>query len=97
VGVEYPEKKVCISGAGQSEVGRPSARTALQLTIDACLSAIEAAGLTPADIDGLTTYPGRAGDGGGFSPVGAIAVNGRRMAARCCSGRRDRQWTGGDT
>jgi acetyl-CoA acetyltransferase len=72
VGADYPEKKVCISGAGQSEVGRPSSRTALQLTIDACSRAIEAAGLTPADIDGLTTYPGRAGDGGGFSPVGAI-------------------------
>lgn len=67
----YPEKKVCITGAGQSAVGRPSDRSALQLTLDACLAAIADAGLSPADIDGLTTYPGPSGDAGGFSPVGA--------------------------
>ena len=67
----YPEKQVCITGVGQSEVGRPSSRSALQLTLDACLAAIADAGLTPADIDGLTTYPGPSGDSGGFSPVGA--------------------------
>lgn len=67
----YPEKLVCITGAGQSEVGRPSQRSALQLTTDACLAAITAAGLTPKDIDGITTFPGRAGDTGGFSPVGS--------------------------
>jgi acetyl-CoA acetyltransferase len=66
-----PEKQVAITGAGQSEVGRPSNRSALQLTVDACLAAIADAGLTPADIDGITTYPGRAGDSGGFSPVGS--------------------------
>jgi acetyl-CoA acetyltransferase len=69
--VQYPEKKVCITGAGQSEVGRPSSRTALQLTLDACLRAIEAAGLKRSEIDGLTTYPGRMGDSGGFAPIGA--------------------------
>lgn len=67
----YPEKKVCITGVGQSEVGRPSARTALRLTVDACLEAIADAGLCVSDIDGLTTYPGPTGDGGGISPVGA--------------------------
>jgi acetyl-CoA acetyltransferase len=67
----YPEKQVCITGVGQSEVGRPSSRSALQLTLDACLEAIADAGLTPADIDGLTTYPGPSQDAGGFSPVGA--------------------------
>lgn len=66
----YPEKSVCISGAGQSAVGRPSMRSALQLTVDACLAAIADAGLRPSDIDGLTTYPGPVGEGG-FSPVGA--------------------------
>jgi acetyl-CoA acetyltransferase len=66
-----PEKRVAITGAGQSEVGRPSNRSALQLTVDACLAAITDAGLTPADIDGITTYPGRSGDSGGFSPVGS--------------------------
>jgi acetyl-CoA acetyltransferase len=66
----YPEKTVCISGAGQSAVGRPSMRSALHLTVDACLAAIADAGLKPGDIDGLTTYPGPVGEGG-FSPVGA--------------------------
>ena len=66
----YPEKSVCISGAGQSAVGRPSPYSALKLTIDACRAAIADAGLTPAEIDGLTTFPGPAGEGG-FSPVGA--------------------------
>src|SRR5437899_3198190 len=70
-GTDYPEKKVCITGAGQSEVGRPSQRSALQLTVDACSRAIADAGLSPAQIDGLTTYPGRSTDSGGFSPVGA--------------------------
>jgi acetyl-CoA acetyltransferase len=67
----YPEKQVCITGVGQSEAGRPSSRTALQLTIDACLQAISDAGLKPSDIDGLTTYPGPSQDAGGFSPVGS--------------------------
>ena len=31
----------------------------------------DATRLTPADIDGLTTYPGPSSDAGGFSPVGA--------------------------
>ena len=68
---ELPEKKVRITGVGQSAVGRPSDRSALQLTLDACLAAITDAGLKPSDIDGLTTYPGPSSDAGGFSPVGA--------------------------
>ena len=68
---DLPEKQVCITGAGQSEAGRPSKRTTLQLTVDACMRAIASAGLTPADIDGLATYPGRMSDGGGISPVGS--------------------------
>lgn len=68
----YPEKQVCISGAGQSRVGRPSDRSALRLTMDACMEAVAAAGLRIADIDGLATYPGPAD--GGFSPVGATEV-----------------------
>lgn len=67
----YAEKQVRITGAGQSEVGRPSTRTPLQLTVDACMTAITAAGLSPRDIDGITTFPGRAADAGGFSPVGS--------------------------
>jgi acetyl-CoA acetyltransferase len=66
----YPEKQVAITGAGQSKVGRPSAHGALELTVQACEQAIADAGLTPADIDGLTTYPGPMGGGDGFSPIG---------------------------
>ena len=36
----YPEKQVCITGAGQSKVGRPSKSTALELTLEACEQAI---------------------------------------------------------
>lgn len=64
-----PEKLACITGAAQSEVGRPSTRSALQLTADACLAAIADAGLTPADIDGIATYPGKSSEGGGIAPV----------------------------
>ncbi|MBV1687863.1 thiolase family protein [Novosphingobium sp. G106] len=67
----YPEKQVCITGVGQSKVGRPSDKSALILTIEACEQAIADAGLTAADIDGFTTYPGPVQGAGGFSPVGA--------------------------
>ncbi len=52
-----------------------SAAIRFELTLDACLAAIEDAGLTVADIDGLSTYPG--GGGGlpaGFSGAGAYDV-----------------------
>jgi acetyl-CoA acetyltransferase len=58
---------VIISGIGQSDIGRRLGRDPLQLTADACLAAVHDAGLTLADIDGLTTYPGSAGPGPGFS------------------------------
>jgi acetyl-CoA acetyltransferase len=67
----HPEKRVSITGVGQSDVGRPSPKSALQLTVEACEQAIADAGLTKADIDGLTTYPGALTSGDGFSPVGS--------------------------
>jgi acetyl-CoA acetyltransferase len=67
----YPEKQVAITGIGQSHVGRPSPHNALKLTIDACVQAIEDAGLTRADIDGLVTYPGASGDPSGIGPIGS--------------------------
>lgn len=66
-----PEKLACFTGIGQSEVGRPSKRTALQLTVDACTQAIADAGLKSSDIDGITTYPGRSSEGGGIAPIGS--------------------------
>ena len=64
------EDQVRITGAAQSEVGRPSTRTALQLTADACLAALADAGLSPSDVDGIATYPGKSSEGGGIAPVG---------------------------
>jgi acetyl-CoA acetyltransferase len=63
-----------ISGIGQSEVGRRLYRRGNDLTVDACLSAIADAGLTPADIDGVATYPGAVGTPAGFSPSGVTDV-----------------------
>ncbi len=64
------EQYACITGAAQSEVGRPSTRSALQLTADACLAAVADAGLKISDIDGIATYPGKSSEGGGIAPVG---------------------------
>jgi acetyl-CoA acetyltransferase len=63
-----------ISGIGQSEVARPSSRSAMQLTVDAALEAIRDAGLTPADIDGIACWPGDNANGNPFSPVGPLAL-----------------------
>ena len=68
----YPEKQVRITGIGQTKVGRPSDRSAIQLTLDAALQAISDAGLSVDDIDGLIAHPGKSAEGGGISPVGTI-------------------------
>lgn len=52
------ESKVVISGIGMSSVGRRLGRNPLGLMVDACLAAIDDAGLQVADIDGLSSYPG---------------------------------------
>jgi acetyl-CoA acetyltransferase len=67
---ELPEKLCRITGIGQSAVGRPSPRSAIQLTMDAAFKAIADAGLKPEDIDGTTNYPMKSVEGGGISPVG---------------------------
>ena len=43
--------RAVITGAGKSQVGRRLGRTGLELTVEACLRAIEDAGLTVDDID----------------------------------------------
>jgi acetyl-CoA acetyltransferase len=53
--------RVAITGLGKSQVGRRLARTPVDLTVEACLRAIDDAGLSRADIDGLVTYPGGRG------------------------------------
>ncbi|WP_028601507.1 thiolase C-terminal domain-containing protein [Ottowia thiooxydans] len=44
---------VAVSGVGETEYSRSSGRSALMLQLEASLSAIEDAGLTPKDIDGI--------------------------------------------
>jgi acetyl-CoA acetyltransferase len=72
--VEMIERRACITGVGQSEIGRRLHRDPLELTLDGCLAAIADAGLTTADIDGLSTYPGPMGTPPGFSGAGAYEV-----------------------
>ena len=71
---EIIERRACISGVGQSEIGRRLYRDPLELSLDACLAAIEDAGLTTKDIDGLSTYPGPMDTPAGFSGAGAYEV-----------------------
>jgi acetyl-CoA acetyltransferase len=68
------ERRAVLSGAGQSDVGRRLFRDPLELTLDACLAAIEDAGLTTADIDGIATYPGGLDNPPGFSGAGVVEV-----------------------
>ena len=60
-----------ITGIGQSEVGMRLTRHPLLLTVDAVREALDEAGLSIAQIDGVSTYPGRSPALLGFSPVGA--------------------------
>ena len=73
--MEVLERRACITGIGQSEVGRRLGRDPLGLTLDACLAAIEDAGLTRQDIDGLATYPGSIAGAAGFSGAGVADVH----------------------
>ncbi|OBH82687.1 3-ketoacyl-CoA thiolase [Mycobacterium scrofulaceum] len=52
------EDKVALTGTGMSPIGRRLMQPPLALTVQACEAAIADAGLTFADIDGLSTYPG---------------------------------------
>ena len=61
------ERRAVISGAAQSDIGRRLHRSGLDLTIEAALRAVDDAGLTVDDIDGLSTYPGSGGPFGGAS------------------------------
>ena len=60
-----------MTGVGQSEAGVGLTRSPRLLTLDAAKEALAEAGLTMAQIDGVSTYPGRAASYPGFSPIGA--------------------------
>jgi len=60
-----------ITGIGQSEVGVRLTRSPMGLTLDAVREALDEAGLTLEQIDGVSTYPGKMPMYLGFSPIGA--------------------------
>lgn len=60
VTIERFEHRAILSGIGRSAIGRRLMVNPLSLTIDACRAAVADAGLSMSDIDGLSTYPGRA-------------------------------------
>lgn len=66
------ESRVALTGIGLSPVGRRLGVNPLSLTIDACRQAIADAGLELEDIDGLATYPGGVGAGGGGMSEGGV-------------------------
>jgi acetyl-CoA acetyltransferase/uncharacterized OB-fold protein len=68
------EDRVAITGIGMSQVGRRLMRPAVSLTVEACRAAVEDAGLTMDDIDGLSTYPGGMAAAHGISEGGIPVV-----------------------
>jgi acetyl-CoA acetyltransferase len=70
LGQRIGERDAVISGIGRSKVGRKLGRTGLSLTVESALKAIDDAGLTRDDIDGLSTYPGLHDAAPGMSPCG---------------------------
>lgn len=67
-------REAYITGVGQSKIGQKLTRHPLLLTLDALKEALDEAGLTIDQIDGVATYPGRMAGFLGFSPVGADDV-----------------------
>jgi acetyl-CoA acetyltransferase len=53
---EVQWERAAVSGIGQTEFSKDSGRPVISLASEACLSAIEDAGLTPSDIDGMVTF-----------------------------------------
>lgn len=67
-------REAYITGIGQSEVAIRTTRHPLLLTLDAVREALDEAGLTIGQIDGVATFPGKSSGNLGFSPVGADEV-----------------------
>ncbi|SFF77706.1 Acetyl-CoA acetyltransferase [Novosphingobium sp. CF614] len=67
-------REAYITGIGQSEVAIRTTRHPLLLTLDAVREALDEAGLTIDQIDGVATFPGKSSGNLGFSPVGADEV-----------------------
>ncbi len=54
--MEALSRRAAIAGIGATEFSKESGRTPLQLSIEATLSALGDAGLSPADVDGMVSY-----------------------------------------
>jgi len=67
-------REAYITGIGQSEVAIRTTRHPLLLTLDAVREALDEAGLTIDQIDGVATFPGKSSANLGFSPLGADEV-----------------------
>lgn len=67
------EDRVAITGVGMSQIGRKLMVPPLSLTVEAIRRAVADAGLTMHDIDGLSTYPATAAEGG-YAEGGTTAV-----------------------
>lgn len=63
-------REAYITGVGQSEVGVRLPRHPLLLTVDAVKQALDDAGLTLEQIDGVFSFPGKSNGYLAFSPVG---------------------------
>lgn len=66
--------EAAITGIGMSAIGRNTGRPAMLHLAEAAREAVADAGLTMADIDGITTYPGKANNSPGMSPLGCTEV-----------------------
>ncbi len=66
--------KPAITGVGISKIGRNTGRPAMAHLLEAAKQALECAGLTRDDIDGICTYPGKADGSPGMSPLGTGEV-----------------------
>src|SRR5262245_62133531 len=67
------EDRVAVTGVGMSRIGRKLMVPPLSLAVEAVRIAVEEAGLGMDDIDGLSTYPATAAEGG-YSEGGIAAV-----------------------
>jgi len=72
---EILERRAIVSGIGQSQIGRRLGRSDLDLTVEACMTAISDAGLERDDIDGLSTYPGGGIGNPGFAGSSSTEVH----------------------
>jgi len=71
-------RDIAIAGVGCSEIVRASDRSVTALTLDACRAALADAGLGPAHVDGMATYPGAPDSIACFAVVEGLGIPGLR-------------------